>query len=233
MAQQLIRDLLRGAEVFEAGKDLAKQYRMMAVVIHPDKCHLDGAASAFHMLKKTFDEKNKKAKVYQEVSVEELLRRQEDAREVSQAMKNLRQARAQLAAERDAARKNLLEGTREKNQKKKEKIKEKQRKEQESKAAWQAAKEEKARVAKGNQKRARIEGNRRNHPGCAAHSDASGSMDDINRLDHAKKGDEATQAVAQTEAVNASLDPAMQETSDNSWWSCVNAIFRGYCQCSR
>ncbi|CAE6921958.1 unnamed protein product [Symbiodinium sp. CCMP2592] len=129
MAQQLIRDLLRGAEVFEAGKDLAKQYRMMAVVIHPDKCHLDGASSAFQMLKQVFDEKNKKGKVYQEVSVEELLVRQEDAREVSQAMKKLRQARAQLAAERAAARKILSEGigNREKNEKR-EKIKEKQRK---------------------------------------------------------------------------------------------------------
>ena len=34
MAEQLVRDLLQGVEVFEAGEDVAKEYRRMAVVIH-------------------------------------------------------------------------------------------------------------------------------------------------------------------------------------------------------
>ena len=106
------------------------------------------------MLKTLFDEKKKKkVNVYQEVSAEELLIREEDAREVSQAMKSLRQERAQLAAERAAARKNLWQGNG--SGEKKERMKDKQRKERESKAAWKAAKEEKYKVAQESQQRAR------------------------------------------------------------------------------
>ena len=89
-------------------------------MIHPDKCHRDGASSAFQMLKASFDKKHKK---------DDEKKKKHDERD--------KQATAKTEKRATMNRKQ----------------REKQR--QECKAAWQAAKEEKARIAKGNQKKAR------------------------------------------------------------------------------